>query len=407
MANERYCPKCGSVLINTIENATRVLNILHSHGLLLNIPYPTSENLEEVQLALIEGLRPLGIYVFIDDPICVDEGIKDVNGNPLIEYNKLTQINARHVEELQKMINYIQLDAKDKTYSLTTPYPDYWITEPTKFTSLLDSSKYYQFTPKHIKELRDALDIYIRQTHPKAPYVDPTPQVTGERYGELGRELWISYDRYGFPLIDPETDKWLTPELYQDVNTSDIKNSKVRWIKARHIEDLRKNKRGYYEQKQWLSALDLIEKGWNEDEYDPEDWQSWKLNQLTGDYWEVRRPKDSVAIQDSVKIAIPKTSSYFNLKILDLHGGEIFNTTEKVQLINYLGNVKWLLTNDTLNFTFSVYNQKGNADSMLSSINGRRKGVRLRAGIYDDVVSFFVKEFPIRLIWCSGNSIIS
>jgi len=108
----------------------------------------------------------------------------------------------------------------------------------------------------------------------------------------------------------------------------------------------------------------------------------------------VKRPKDSVAIQDSVKIAIPKTSSYFNLKILDLHGGEIFNATQEVQLINYLGNVKWLLTNDTLNFTFSIYNQKGDVDSMLSSINGRKKGMRLRTGIYDDEVSFFVKEFP-------------
>lgn len=115
-------------------------------------------------------------------------------------------------------------------------------------------------------------------------------------------------------------------------------------------------------------------------------------HQITGDYWEIKRPKDSVDIHDSIKIIIPKTSRYFTFKIVDLYAGEIFNITEKITPINYLANIKWLVRNDTLNVSFTVLNENGDVDSIHSSIKGIQKDKGLRVGMYDDSLSFFVEE---------------
>ena len=127
-----------------------------------------------------------------------------------------------------------------------------------------------------------------------------------------------------------------------------------------------------------------------------------KGNQLAGDYWAVKRREDSLAIKDSVKLIIPKISSSFHVRILDHNGGELLNISQKILIINYLGNIKWWLTNDTLNLNFSVFNQKGEADSILSSISGMKKGMGLRTGVYDDSLSFNISglsnnDYPLNL----------
>lgn len=119
-----------------------------------------------------------------------------------------------------------------------------------------------------------------------------------------------------------------------------------------------------------------------------------KGNQLMGDYWEVKKLKDTLDISDSVKIIIPKNSNYFDLKILDCHAGQIFKITEKILHINYIGNIRWYITNDTLSLTFSIINPEGNVDTMVSSINGIKKNTPVKAGNYDDTLSIYVAALP-------------
>lgn len=117
-------------------------------------------------------------------------------------------------------------------------------------------------------------------------------------------------------------------------------------------------------------------------------------NQLTGDFWEVERLRDTFDIHDSVKIIIPKNSSYFHLKIIDLHAGQIFNLTEKILQINYIGNIERSIINDTLHLAFIIINPEGNIDSMLFSIDNVKKGIPIKTGTYDDTVSLSVWALP-------------
>ncbi|KPJ71883.1 hypothetical protein AMJ52_08265 [candidate division TA06 bacterium DG_78] len=114
--------------------------------------------------------------------------------------------------------------------------------------------------------------------------------------------------------------------------------------------------------------------------------------QVTGDYWETRRLKDSLDIHDSVKIVIPKTSKYFDLRIVDLNAGELLTVTEKIIPINYLANISWSIRNDTLNISFTILNQAGEIDSVYSSIEKIADSKAVHIGTYDDSLSFYVKE---------------
>jgi GWxTD domain-containing protein len=113
-------------------------------------------------------------------------------------------------------------------------------------------------------------------------------------------------------------------------------------------------------------------------------------NQLIGDFWEVKRLSDTLDIHDSVKILIPKNSSYFHLKIVDLHASQVFNITEKILKINYIGNIKWDIINDTLRLTFIIINPEGTIDSMLFSMNGIKQAIPTKTGTYDDSLSLMV-----------------
>lgn len=118
-------------------------------------------------------------------------------------------------------------------------------------------------------------------------------------------------------------------------------------------------------------------------------------NQVAGDYWQTKRPEDTLVISDSIKLLIPKSSSYFDLRIVDLHGGDIFKVSEKILPINYLANIKWLITNDTLRVSFMVINTKEDAYRIRASINAIEKNIPARAGLYGDTVLLSIADLPI------------
>ncbi len=113
-----------------------------------------------------------------------------------------------------------------------------------------------------------------------------------------------------------------------------------------------------------------------------------KDNQLTGDYWEKKIVKDTFNIADSVKMLISKKSRYFELRIVDLHGGDIFYIAEPILQIKYIGNIKWLMANDTINIAFSIINAEGEVDNMFAEINGISKITPVKTGNYDDTLWF-------------------
>ncbi|MDH4210395.1 MAG: GWxTD domain-containing protein [candidate division WOR-3 bacterium] len=119
------------------------------------------------------------------------------------------------------------------------------------------------------------------------------------------------------------------------------------------------------------------------------------VRQLTGDYWRRRAIQDNKEITDSVKIRIPKESDSFILKILDLHGGEIFHSTQKLIQVKNLANIYWSVNNDTLHLTFTVFNQQGMIDSVAATIAESRKIIPLRRGTYGDSITFDVAGLPI------------
>ena len=118
-------------------------------------------------------------------------------------------------------------------------------------------------------------------------------------------------------------------------------------------------------------------------------------NQLTGDYWRRQVASDTVDIQDSVKLRIPKDSDYFAFKILDLHGGELLTTVQKLIQVENLGNLFWDIRNDTLVFSFTVLNQQGNIDSVIAMIGQIQKTNKASKGVYADSMVFDVAGLPI------------
>jgi len=118
-------------------------------------------------------------------------------------------------------------------------------------------------------------------------------------------------------------------------------------------------------------------------------------NQLVGDYWEKRIAKDTLDIEDSVKILIPKDSKYFELRIVDLNGGQIFMIAGEVLQIKYLGDIQWRIANDTLMVSFSIINPDGEVDKMTISIDDISETEALKTGNYDDTVSLYVGLLPM------------
>lgn len=120
-----------------------------------------------------------------------------------------------------------------------------------------------------------------------------------------------------------------------------------------------------------------------------------ETRQVTGDYWRRRSVQESDKIADSVKISIPKESDSFVLKILDLHGGEIFSSTQRLIQVRNMANIYWSVHDDTLHLTFTVFNEQGMIDSVSATIADSRKIISLRRGTYADSIDFDVAGLPI------------
>lgn len=296
MAKIKYCPKCGSVLINNIENLNRVLRKLKEDDLFPDISYATEDNFNEVQERLINGLRPYGIYVFKDDPILLDGGLYDVNNELVIDDNEenlfdgVTLIHEDHITQIQQALNHVEQDTIDKfNNDPTIPIEerkDYWITEPTEFSSVIEEDNQgrniFRVTPKHIKEIRDAIFKYTWQAYPKGyNYLPYTDLGNGDEIdfstllpAEPHIEYWISYDKAGNSIVYNEDtfstypqDNWTNALLDENVNNND----KIIFLKAIHLEEFRKFKRGYYRQSQWQESSNLIDSDGSD--HDPVDWE--------------------------------------------------------------------------------------------------------------------------------------
>ncbi len=118
-------------------------------------------------------------------------------------------------------------------------------------------------------------------------------------------------------------------------------------------------------------------------------------NQVTGDFWRRNVVEDTADIMDSVKVRIPSDSEYFILKIQDLHAGEIYKSTQRLIQVKNLANIFWTVRNDTLQLTFTVFNEQGNIDSITASIVDSKRVLKIRRGTYPDSMEFDVAGMPI------------
>ena len=119
------------------------------------------------------------------------------------------------------------------------------------------------------------------------------------------------------------------------------------------------------------------------------------IRQLTGDYWRRHAGQQGDKITDSVKVRIPEGSDYYVLKIVDLHAGEIFTSTQKLIHVKYLANIYWSVENDTLDLTFTVFNEQGAIDSVAATIAESKLIIATREGTYDDSFSLDVTGLAI------------
>jgi len=117
-------------------------------------------------------------------------------------------------------------------------------------------------------------------------------------------------------------------------------------------------------------------------------------NQLTGDYWQRERFLDSLEIEDSIKLNIPLSARKFDLKIIDLQADEIFNITDKILPISFLGNIRWFIASDTLYVNYTIFNTKGEIDSISVSIKQMKKNIVAKKESYNDFLSFWVLNLP-------------
>ncbi len=111
-------------------------------------------------------------------------------------------------------------------------------------------------------------------------------------------------------------------------------------------------------------------------------------DQVAGDFWEHYVIKNTDDIRDSVKLLIPRNSQYFDLKIVDLHGGNVFAITENIVPITYIGNIQRLTANDTLYLVFTILNRDGKVDSLHVSVKDIEGAIRVEPGLYDDTLVF-------------------
>lgn len=119
-----------------------------------------------------------------------------------------------------------------------------------------------------------------------------------------------------------------------------------------------------------------------------------KNNQVAGDFWEKKWEEDTLDISDSVKLTIPTTGDHFELKIYDLHAGNIAYITDRVLTVNYLGDIRWEIKDDTLRVGFFVFNNRNDADSLKARIDKIEVGKTMSPGTYEDIIYLGINTLP-------------
>jgi GWxTD domain-containing protein len=117
-------------------------------------------------------------------------------------------------------------------------------------------------------------------------------------------------------------------------------------------------------------------------------------NQVAGDFWEHIAVKDTADIQDSVKLIIPRSSQYFDMKIVDIHGGNVFSITENVLSVKYIGDIERFINGDTLRLAYTILNRAGDVDSLHVTINDMRMTKIVKQGTYGDTLIFMLTALP-------------
>lgn len=120
-----------------------------------------------------------------------------------------------------------------------------------------------------------------------------------------------------------------------------------------------------------------------------------KGNQIAGDYWLREEEDDSTNLYDSLTVIIPNSARKFNLRIIDLQGGEILSVIENIKPIKFLANVRSHLKNDSLIINFTVINSNNTQGMINVYLQEMEQKKELKPGSYEDTVIFLVAPVKI------------
>lgn len=239
----KFCSLCGGVITNDVENLQRIVNTLVQDNIVPPVEV-TSDNIKDVQDIVIEAMKRIGIFLWHDDPILTVGGIAR---DDYKDYIGVTRIHQKHWKEIQEARTHEEEEIKDYYEFTDEEFP------LTEFSSVIDEDdreKRFRVYRSHVKEIRDSI---INTT----PYRNTAlERLAGIDYMDFF--YWLNHYNDGTRIgstIDP-------PELQSQENWTDIdltsdevfpKGRPKFRIKARHLEEFRRHKRGVWNQISWAT----------------------------------------------------------------------------------------------------------------------------------------------------------
>ena len=242
----QFCPLCGSPITADIEHLQATVNILLEDQLIQ--PYTvTEENFEEVQEAVIQVMKRIGIFLWHDDPI------KTVRGIAGEQFKGTLRYHIKHWKYLQEAYLYQEEEIKslynfnDDQYPLTEFSP---LTNEALAEAGEPPKHKFRLYRQHLEELRDSIELKLNPYHAWDLYY-------WLNYNNAGNEIMIPIG--GDTPIPQEQETWTNPEL---TSKQSFPQGRPKFlIKARHLEELRKSKRGIWQQITWKPHSEDLPEG--------------------------------------------------------------------------------------------------------------------------------------------------